>query len=717
MTVSSTQSRKDYAGDGATTQFTVPYFFIENADIVATLRSTGGAETTWTEGTEYTLTGAGVPSGGTLTAVSTGTDFTPQSGETLVIKRKEQFTQPSDFAVAGALPSETIEEGYDRAVMLAQQLSEDLGRTPRLADTSPTTSVLVIPEPEADKVLAWNSTGDNLTNGPTTGQITQASTKADQAAASATAAANSASAAATSETNAAASEANAVNAAGFKFTFDTSTTMADPGVGDLRFNNATVSSVTALALDATSADTGNPDVSDFIAAWDDSTNTALRGTIIIRKVGAPSTFAIFNVTGAVTDNTGWLQVTVTHVTSGGTFSAADNLIVHFTRTGDQPATDLVTDLTPQLGAALDTNSFAIDESEGSAVASAATADIWSTTGNTVHVTGTTTITNFGTAPRAGAWRKVIFDDILTLTDGANLNLPGSANITTAADDFAFVYAETTTLFKVLYFKADGTPIAGGGADVQSFTASGTWTKPGSGTYAFVETWGAGASGGKTQAGSASGGGGGGGYKAAWFLLTALGATETVTIGAGGASITAGNTSGNVGGNTTFGSLLTAYGGGGGRGAAGEFGGGGGGGGGISAGATGSSATGATGGGPLGGAANGDNSGFGGGGGASGTGTPAIAGQSAFGGGGGGGGGATTNVGGGNSIFAGGGGGGGRTTSGAGDGGTSEQGGDGGAGALNAANATAGTQPSGGGGGSESGNSGAGAAGQCRVTVV
>ena len=213
MTVSSTQSRKDYAGDGATTQFTVPYFFIENADVVATLRSTGGTETTWTEGTEYTLTGAGNPSGGTLTAVSTGTDYTPQSGETLVIKRKEQFTQPSDFAVAGALPSETIEEGYDRAVMLAQQLSENLGRMAKLAETSPTTSELIIPEPEADTVLSWNSAGDNLTNGPTVVQITQASTKADQAADSATAAANSASAAATEATNAATSAAAAANSA------------------------------------------------------------------------------------------------------------------------------------------------------------------------------------------------------------------------------------------------------------------------------------------------------------------------------------------------------------------------------------------------------------------------------------------------------------------------------------------------------------------------
>ncbi|MFQ5618779.1 MAG: hypothetical protein ACE5FR_07380 [Rhodospirillales bacterium] len=257
MTVSSTQSRKDYAGDGATTQFTVPYFFIENADIVATLRSTGGTETTWTEGTEYTLTGAGVPSGGTLTAVSTGTDFTPQSGETLVIKRKEQFTQPSDFAVAGALPSETIEEGYDRAVMLAQQMSEDLGRVAKLAETSPTTSELIIPEPEADKALSWNSAGDNLTNGPTVAQITQASSNAAQAAASATAAANSASAATTSATNAAASATAAANSAktAFLVAVTDETTAITTGTAKVTFRIPFALTLTDIRASLTTAST------------------------------------------------------------------------------------------------------------------------------------------------------------------------------------------------------------------------------------------------------------------------------------------------------------------------------------------------------------------------------------------------------------------------------------------------------------------------------
>lgn len=111
----------------------------------------------------------------------------------------------------------------------------------------------------------------------------------------------------------------------------------------------------------------------------------------------------------------------------------------------------------------------IAEAEGAAVASAATTNIWVDDGNTVHITGTTTITSFGTAPQAGARQWVIFDGALTLTHGANLSLPGSANITTAANDMAMVYADTTTQFDVLYFKADGGAIAAGAASTLTGT--------------------------------------------------------------------------------------------------------------------------------------------------------------------------------------------------------------------------------------------------------
>jgi len=153
------------------------------------------------------------------------------------------------------------------------------------------------------------------------------------------AAAASAAAAAVSNTAAGASAtaaANAVSAVGAQYTFDSSTSMADPGTGDFRLNNGTVGSVTEIAFDATSADTGNPDLSDFIAASDDSTNT-VAGHIIFKKSGTPATFAIFSIT-SVADNTGWLQATVVHVASGGTWTAADTAYVQFVRSGDVGAT-------------------------------------------------------------------------------------------------------------------------------------------------------------------------------------------------------------------------------------------------------------------------------------------------------------------------------------------------------------------------------------------
>lgn len=122
--------------------------------------------------------------------------------------------------------------------------------------------------------------------------------------------------------------------AGVGFLFASSTSMADPSSGNIRLNNASFASVTAAAVSANSADTGNPSVLAWLQAFDDSTTTAHRGYVIVRKETAPQNFAIYDITGALTDNTTWVQLALTYVTGNGSFSASDPLIVSFIRTGD-----------------------------------------------------------------------------------------------------------------------------------------------------------------------------------------------------------------------------------------------------------------------------------------------------------------------------------------------------------------------------------------------
>lgn len=211
--------------------------------------------------------------------------------------------------------------------------------------------------------------------------------------------------------------------------------------------------------------------------------------------------------------------------------------------------------------------------KGAAVASATSTDIWAVTGNLVHVTGTTTITGFGTAPQAGATRIVIFDAALTLTHGASaIVLPGGANITTAANDIALVVADTTTKHLVAYFKADGTAVVAPTAytpNKQVWTATGTFSKSSvtnGATHIIARCWGGGGGGGggHTGASSRGTGGGGGSFSEERLAVSALATTEDVTIGAGGPGGAAGSpgAAGTAGGSSTFGTtpFFTAGGG-------------------------------------------------------------------------------------------------------------------------------------------------------------
>lgn len=103
-----------YTGNGATTAFSFPLRFLENADVQVYLDDVLKTITT-----HYTLTGAGGPSGGTVTFVSA-----PASGVAIELRRSSLPKQTVDLSDSGRTPGDTLETQLDRLAMAGQDQSE-----------------------------------------------------------------------------------------------------------------------------------------------------------------------------------------------------------------------------------------------------------------------------------------------------------------------------------------------------------------------------------------------------------------------------------------------------------------------------------------------------------------------------------------------------------------------------------------------------------------
>lgn len=201
MTISTTANRAEYTGNGVTTAFSFPYYFLADADLK--VYKAGVLQTITTQ---YTVSGAGNPAGGTVTFVTA-----PASGNAVILLRDPAVTQTADYVANDPFPAETHEQALDKLTMISQRLKDRTDRAAVLPDTVASTVDPTLPAPSAGKALLWNADADALENSTDDFNdiVTDATALAAAAAASATAAAASATAAATAETNAETAESNA----------------------------------------------------------------------------------------------------------------------------------------------------------------------------------------------------------------------------------------------------------------------------------------------------------------------------------------------------------------------------------------------------------------------------------------------------------------------------------------------------------------------------
>ena len=120
---------------------------------------------------------------------------------------------------------------------------------------------------------------------------------------------------------------------GISMAWETTTTDTDQGAGKCWTNNGTLSSATVFYMD--DVDSNSADVNAFVDTWDDSTNLALRGTIIVRELASPANFVIFSVTGAVTSASTYSKIAVTHVATGGSMTDGNAMSVEFYKAGNR----------------------------------------------------------------------------------------------------------------------------------------------------------------------------------------------------------------------------------------------------------------------------------------------------------------------------------------------------------------------------------------------
>lgn len=169
MTVSAAASRNDYVGTGLVDTYSYSFRITSAADLLVTTRDTDGLETTLTYPTDYSVTGVGVFSGGTITLTAGAL----ASGYALTIRDDPTVQQDTDLRNQAAPYQEALEDALDYVTRVVKSQADVLDRALTLSET--TTGVSAeLPSPNAGYALVWNATEDGLQNAIPAGAPTSA---------------------------------------------------------------------------------------------------------------------------------------------------------------------------------------------------------------------------------------------------------------------------------------------------------------------------------------------------------------------------------------------------------------------------------------------------------------------------------------------------------------------------------------------------------------
>lgn len=180
MSLTSLTNTIQYVGDGTTETYSYTFKVFLDSDMEVSVYDSDGTKTTLVLDTDYSVTGAGDATGGDVVLLDLSQAWLDSSGYlssayTLKIERTPPLTQETDIRNQGAYYPETLEDQFDRLIMIDQAQQTEIDRSLKLPETeTPSLALTTFPTvtQRAEKFLYFDASGNpSAASGVDTGSL------------------------------------------------------------------------------------------------------------------------------------------------------------------------------------------------------------------------------------------------------------------------------------------------------------------------------------------------------------------------------------------------------------------------------------------------------------------------------------------------------------------------------------------------------------------